>query len=148
MVVVVEVFEARLTSVFATALELYLTAVTPRSIMLRLLRRGGMTVVVTVLVPVVTKRVDVDVKTVLKSVSTMVVCVLVATVVSSVVVPVVTVSDSVAVGTLFVATVVVIVDVAINVETEVTVEVHGFRGNFEEQKARAFGKLESGNSCL
>ena len=73
---VVEVFVARLASFnVVAALELILTAVTSRSIMLRLLRRGGMTVVVTVLVPVIVTEVNVDVKTVVRSVSTVIVCV-------------------------------------------------------------------------
>ena len=71
---VVEVFVARLAS-FNVVAELILTAVTSRSIMLRLLRRGGMIVVVTVLVPVIVTEVNVDVKTVVRSVSTVTVCV-------------------------------------------------------------------------
>ena len=71
---VVEVFVARLAS-FNVVAELILTAVTSRSIMLRLLRRGGMIVVVTVLVPVIVTEVNVDVKTVVRSVATVIVCV-------------------------------------------------------------------------
>jgi hypothetical protein len=71
---VVEVFVARLAS-FNVVAELILTAVTSRSIILRLLRRGGMIVVVTVLVPVIVTEVNVDVKTVVRSVSTVIVCV-------------------------------------------------------------------------
>ena len=71
---VVEAFVARLAS-FNVVAELILTAVTSRSIMLRLLRRGGMIVVVTVLVPVIVTEVNVDVKIVVRSVSTVIVCV-------------------------------------------------------------------------
>lgn len=71
---VVEAFVARLAS-FNVVAELILTAVTSRSIMLRLLRRGGMIVVVTVLVPVIVTEVNVDVKTVVRSVATVTVCV-------------------------------------------------------------------------
>lgn len=71
---VVEAFVARLAS-FNVVAELILTAVTSRSIMLRLLRRGGMIVVVTVLVPVIVTEVNVDVKIVVRSVSTVTVCV-------------------------------------------------------------------------
>ena len=68
--------------------------------------------------------------------------------VSIVSVPVVTVSESVAVATLTVAAVVVTVDTTVDVEIKETVEVHGGRGNFEEQKAKACGTLESGNNSL
>ena len=103
---------------------------------------------VTVLVPIINTELNIAVKTIIKSVVTMSIISTVATVVLIIVVPVVTISKSIVVGTSIVTIVVITVIKTVNIKVKETVKVYSGRGNFKEQKARAYRNLESGNNSL